>query len=469
MFNKFPLACTLAALTCAAPMAHAQLAESGRAIASLSAFDDAMQTVMAESNIAAGVLAVSRNGVIVYQRGFGSMLTGQFQWITVPENTPMRIASCEKPITAAAIRDLINAGEFGWSTPVFNLGQPVPGVLNLTPFGPLGDSRLRNVTIRNVVDHRGGWNRSTAPIRDPQFKAVEIADAMNIASPPGRDNTIRYMLGEPLEFTPGGNGCMNDNGMLTYCYSNFGYMCLGRVIETASGSSYINFIRGNILTPSMWVPSTEIFTGRTFDANQNAREPFYSGGSGCSSVFDNVSGPLNCPYGAWEHEVMIGHGNLVMSAAAMLTFMENYRVAVGGNSGTRFTEDPTRGGVHSGSLDGSNSVMWQRSDGINIVVLMNSRNTDDPAPRVASAVADIIDAGVTWPTMAVDGFWIDFNSAQTTEVGGYTNPYRTMPTALAGTTNGSKYRLKPGTTTWRGTINKKVRIDAPLGTARLGV
>jgi hypothetical protein len=99
---------------------------------------------------------------------------------------------------------------------------------------------------------------------------------------------------------------------------------------------------------------------------------------------------------------------------------------------------------------------------------MNSREGDDPAPQVASAVDALIDAGVTWPTMAVDGFWIDFNSATLAEVGGYSQPYRTMTMALGNTTNGSKYRLKPSTTTWRGVINKKVRIDAPLGTARIG-
>lgn len=467
MNKPFSVACALAALTLSASAATAQLAKTGRAISSLSAFDTAMQNVMIANDISVGVLAVSRNGVIVYQRGFGN-IGSVWGTIATPENTPMRIASCEKPITAAAIRDLINAGAIDWNTPLFNLGQSVPGVLNITPFGPVGDSRLRNVTIDNAFDHRGGWSRAIAPIGDPQFAAEEIADAMNIPSPPGRDNTIRYMLGQPLEFTPGTNGCMNSNGNLTYCYSNFGYMCLGRVIETVSGQSYLSFIRSNILTPSMWVPSTEIFTGRTFAANQNLREPYYDGSSFCGSVFDNVSGPVDCPYGNWELEVMIGHGNLVMSAAPMLVYMDNYRVAVGGTSGTRLSENPDRGGTHSGSLNGTNSVMRQRSDGISIVVLMNSREGDDPAPQVASAVDALIDAGVTWPTMAVDGFWIDFNSATLAEVGGYSQPYRTMTMALGNTTNGSKYRLKPSTTTWRGVINKKVRIDAPLGTARIG-
>ena len=467
MNKPLSTACALAALALTASASTAQLSKTGRAISSLSAFDTAMQNVMIANDISAGVLAVSRDGVIVYQRGFGSK-GSIWGTIAVPENTPMRIASCEKPITAAAIRDLINAGAFDWNTPLFNLGQTVPGVLNITPFGQLGDSRLRNVTIDNAFDHRGGWSRAIAPIGDPQFAAEEIADAMNIASPPGRDNTIRYMLGQPLDFAPGTNACMNSSGNFSYCYSNFGYMCLGRVIETASGQSYLSFIRSNILTPSMWVPSTEIFTGRTFGANQNIREPYYDGSGFCSSVFDSVSGPLDCPYGHWEQEVMIGHGNLVMSAAPMLVYMDNYRVAVGGNSGTRFTENATRGGVHNGSLDGTNSSMWQRSDGISIVVLMNSREGEDPAAQVASAVDALIDAGVTWPTMAVDGFWIDFNSATLAEVGGYSQPYRTMTMALGNTTNGSKYRLKPGSTTWRGVINKKVRIDAPLGTARLG-
>lgn len=452
--------------------ASAALPVTGMPVNSLASFDQSMQSFMASYSIDAGVLAVSRNGVIIYQRGFGTLYQNPNTY-SLPENTPFRIASCEKPLTSAAIRMLVADWGLTWNERLFNLGQNPPGVLNFVPWPALGDQNLKNVTVQEAFNHEGGWDESTAAIGDPQFKAIFIANAMGIQSPPGRANTTRYMLGQPLQYPPGTLGCTDPNGNPILCYSNFGYMVLGEVIEQWTGMSDWQFVNKYVLTPDMWVPSTEVFFGHSMILN--AREPAYEGGTGCANVY-NPNGPtVQCPYGGWDQDSFLGHGNLVASAAPLLTYMNYYQVDVGGGAGTPLNGSAPYGFAHAGSLDGENSVMFQRSDKINIVVFFNKRLPNDN-PHLAYTeslnISNLIDAMIAgqapFPTFAVDGFWTDFTAPAGLEVGGYDEPFRSMNTALASTTDGTKLRFKPGTSTWTGTINKKMLLDSPFGTTRVG-
>ncbi len=461
------IAMALAILACSISIVRGGLPVTGVAVPALSAFDDIMQDFMATRFIDAGVLAVSRNGCIVYQRGFGTHVpTGN----ALPENTPMRIASVEKPITAAAIQMLVEFAGLGWNDFLFDLGQPGGGRLQYEPFGELVDDRLEDITIRHAFNHQGGWDRDTARVGDPQFSAIEIADAMGVASPPGRNNTIRYMLGQPLEFDPGGIGVINCQGYPGFCYSNFGYMCLGRVIEELSGYSYLGFIRLNVLTPNLWVPSTEIFTGSSISVT--AREPYYDDNSNytCTNVFDPDGPDVDCPYGSWEHQLFIGHGNLVMSAAPLLIYMDHYQVAVGGDSGAPLAGTNGDYGNHNGALQGTNTIMLQRGDGINIVVLFPARGEPHYASTVADEVSSLISGGgFTWPTFCVDGFWVHLGAVVPNPLGSDGLPFPTFASALSGTTAGSKIRFKSGgTTNWTGTLNERMRLDSPYGLTRIG-
>lgn len=442
--------------------AGAQLPVAGVPVAEFAIFDNVMQAYMSGQGIESGILAVSKDGVIVYQRGFG---TG------VPENTPMRLASVEKPITAAAIRHLIANGQLNWNDFAFDLGQPGGGILPHDPWQGLGDPALSSITIQHLMNHQGGWDRSTAPIGDPQFKTMQIAQAMGISSPAGPDDLIRFMLSQPLEYMPGTNGCTTDAGNPTFCYSNFGYMVLGKIVEEISGTSLLDYVHANILTPSQWVPNQEIVFGRTFASQQDPREPAYQCSScSCTNVFNPGGSNVPCPYGGWHQEAFMGHGNLVASAGPLLTYMNQYQVAVQMAAGAPLPPGNFGGGSFNGGLDGTSTTILQRGDGINIVVLFTYRGGTEHGAAVAGLISDIIDAqNFNWPTFSVDGFWTDFNAPNAPiQVGGYHHPFRTMQQAL-GVGAGAKVRLKPGSTSWTGIINHRVQFDAPFGTTTIGL
>ncbi len=448
-------------------IAAAGLPVTGWPVPELQVFDDAMQNYMATYGISAGVLAVMRDGCVVYQRGFGTNYDGN----PLSENTPFRIASVEKPLVAAAIRALDAEGLLDLNDFAFNLGQPGGGILNITPWNGLGDQRYRQITVQHLIDHRGGFDRSV--FGDPQFMALTIANAMGVASPPGRINTVRYMLSQQLQYTPGTVAC-DANGQPAGCYmgdmySNFGYMVLGMIAEEVTGQSLETVIESRVLRADMWVPSTEIIFGRTFRANQSAREPLYLWSGFSTNVFNPNGLPVPTPYGGWEHEVFRGHGNLVVSAAGLLTFADTYTVWPGAGSGVLLNGNRFNAG-HWGLIDGASTAMTQRTDGVNIVVLFNKRHgsgQEHYAGEMTAIIGGLIDSGVNWPTRCVDGFWVDFNVAAG-GFGGYDDPFQTMTTALNSTTHGTRLRIKPGSTSWTGTINELMRLDAPLGMARIG-
>jgi len=466
-------ACLLTVALAATP-ALGLLPVTGKPIPELQAIDDAMQTYCQQYSPTGGVLAISRNGSVIYQRGFGYK-HGSPNPEFLYENTPMRIASVEKPLTGAAIRHLIASGVGGvdLNDHIFDFGQPGGGLLNYVPWNGLGSLHLYNVTVEHCLQHTAGWDRALVDIcsfpdhdprpgwGDPMNDEICIAEKLGISSPPVRNDLIRYMLHQPLQHTPPGS---------EYAYSNFGYMLLGRVIEQHAATDPLTYIRQHILTSGRWVPRSEIFYGRTFAADQNVREPTYFDAATMPNVFDPAGPEVPRPYGGFAIENMVGHGNLVASAAPLVIYMNYYQVEQGYDIGTPLAGGTPHYGVHGGTLPGTGSFMCQRPDGINYVALFNDEAQHGEA--LIDLVNALIDGGtLTWPTLAVDGFWLDFGYVGSApQFGAYNAPFRTIPTAISATQgDGVKLHFKPGTSNWTGTLNYKMRFDAPMGTVRIGV
>lgn len=186
---------------------------TGTYVPELQSVDTLLQNFMVGKPIPGGTIAITHNGEAIYERGIG--YSDAAHAVPMQETALMGLASVSKPVTASAIQQLAQDGQLSLDAKVFNISGN-GGILNTTPYnGTLGDSRLRDITVQELLEHKGGWNRDTAG--DLAFRDVQIAAAMGLASPPGIDNTARYILSRPLQFTPG----------TTSNYSNIGYMFLG--------------------------------------------------------------------------------------------------------------------------------------------------------------------------------------------------------------------------------------------------
>jgi CubicO group peptidase (beta-lactamase class C family) len=298
-----------------------------------------------------------------------------------------------KPVTASAIHQLAKDGQLNLNAKVFNISGN-GGILNVMPYnGTLGDSRLRDITVQELLEHKGGWNRDMAG--DLAFRDVQIATAMGVSSPPGIANTARYILSQPLQFTPG----------TTSNYSNIGYMFLGMVIEAASGQAYESYVDSHVLAAA-GIPTWEINAGRTFAVNQNSREPVYSSPYTAQNVYSPGGPFVSSPYGGWDQEKALAFGGLIGSAKAIAELAES-RIAAGPEIGklrSDYTTYSSYWWYHTGSLDGTDTLMLEASwKDWTYSILFDRRPTDGSSysESLVNSMQSILEGLGNWPSALV--------------------------------------------------------------------
>jgi hypothetical protein len=130
--------------------------------------DEVMLKFLDKTGSTAAALAVGRRGEILYSRGYG--WSDQEKRVAMQPNTMIGIASCDKPITAAAIRRLARAGRLSLDAPLFEF-------LRIRPQGRVVDDRMKRISIRHLLEHKAGWGA------DPVPEAIEAARRSGFADP----------------------------------------------------------------------------------------------------------------------------------------------------------------------------------------------------------------------------------------------------------------------------------------------
>ncbi len=307
--------------------------------------DEAMQAYMNARDIKAGTLAVRRNGKLIYEKAYG--FGDRELTTTLHPDAMFRLASVTKPMTAAAVRCLIEDGKLRLDEKVFE-------ILDIEPLPDATvDERLASITIDHLVHHRGGWERSAAP--DPLFNPFRIAQAMNLDHCPTPHDIARYMMGQPLQFSPGER----------HSYSNFGYMLLGLVIEKRSGMSFEAYMQKRVMNP---LGITDCHLARTREDQQPEGEVWYAYQGQARSVLDLADrNPKPWAYGGFSLENQFANGGLVMRARDVARFMETYGVY-----GLPYKKGENW--LHFGAMPGTYTMALWRGDGTLIVALFNQRN-----------------------------------------------------------------------------------------------
>ena len=279
---------------------------TGQAVPGMASFDQVISDLMKKHKVPGGAVAVVKDGKLVYARGFG--YADVENKVTVAPHALFRIASVSKPITAVAILKLVEAGKLA-------LGQKVlPLISDLQPpAGTTMDPRWQNVTILNLLQHTGGWDRDKPGGFDPMFRPVTAAAAVGAPAPASGETVIRYMLGQPLDFDPG----------TKYVYSNFGYTILGRIIERVTGMTYESYVKTAVLAPA---GITAMQIGRTRLSQRATNEvKYYQPGAETvnadlvPSVFPG-DGQVPSIYGGFHLEAMDAHGGWLASAVDLARF-----------------------------------------------------------------------------------------------------------------------------------------------------
>ena len=350
-------------------------------------YDRSMAVFLKKHRLPGASVAVTNGGKVVFAKGFGYADVALDK--KVHRDSLFRIASISKPITAVAVLQLHERGILDLDDSVFKLLE-INEVLNAAEGT---EKRLRDITIRHLLQHRGGWDRNVS--FDAMFRSVTFAEKSGTEPPADQQAVIAAMLEQPLDFVPGER----------YAYSNFGYCLLGRVIEKLSGQSYESYVKQNVLDP---IGANQMRLGATRLERRAVNEVrYYHPGTGTSVFQSDLKQQVPHPYGAWNLEAMDSHGGWLASATDLAKFaaafdnpascpilseesIELMHQRPPGAAG--YEQNGTEKSVyysfgwsnrvvrqgklnhwHAGSLPGTASILIRRNDGKNFIALMNAR------------------------------------------------------------------------------------------------
>jgi N-acyl-D-amino-acid deacylase len=378
-------------------------------------YDSSMKEFMREHRVPGVSIAVTNHGKVVLARGYGYADIAQRE--QVKPHSLFRIASLSKPITAVAILQLIEQGRLKLDDNVFEVLKYEE---DIQAAGEAFDIRFRKITIRHLLEHRGGWDRDKS--FDAMFQSVRFAAQVGVAPPADQAAVIKAMFSNKLDFVPGER----------YAYSNFGYCLLGRVVEKLTDQTYEAYVKKHVLAP---IGVTSMRIGATRLAGRAANEVrYYQPGTAKSVFARDLSETVPAPYGAWHLEAMDSHGAWIATATDLAKFAAAFNDAdncpilsrrsvkmmyarppgLAGHAEDGAEKEPYYslgwlnrtvgdGKVnhwHSGSLAGTATIMIRRHDGKNFVALVNTRVSPNAAHlgrEIDGLLHKMANAVTDWP------------------------------------------------------------------------
>lgn len=157
-------------------------------------------------------LAVAVDGKIVYSEGFG--YADLEERVPAWPTTKFRIGSISKPLTAAALMELVETGKVDLDAPV-------------QKYVPSFPDKGAVITVREVAGHLGGIRHYQGDEFEIQKHYGSVLDGLKIFE------------NDPLVAPPG----------TKFSYSSYGYNLVSAVVESAAGEEFLSYMQGHVFTP----------------------------------------------------------------------------------------------------------------------------------------------------------------------------------------------------------------------------
>jgi len=179
--------------------------------------DGVMKTQVNDDHVASAVIAVVKDGRVLYARGYGNANIADHTPVD-PATSMFRIGSISKLFTWTAVMQLVEQGKIDLNADVntYLKGFQIPAA-----FG-------KPVTMKDLMTHSAGFEDGSLGylITDDSLRVVPIAVAMRIHMP----------------------ARVRPPGVLS-AYSNYSAALAGLIVQQVSGIPYDEYIRRNILDP----------------------------------------------------------------------------------------------------------------------------------------------------------------------------------------------------------------------------
>ena len=316
-------------------------------------FDSSINDIMEELDIPGLSIAVSRNGSLLYGKGFG--YADVKNKLKANDETLFRMASVSKLLAAAAVAKLMEEGKL-------DINAPIEKYIEDYPHADKG------VTTKLLLSHQAG------------IRHYNNGDVFNnLKNYKTTDQALKIFIKDPLVFEPG----------TSYKYSTFAFTLIQALVEAASGMDYLDYLQSEIFSP--------IGMDRTFPDKKKAKYENHSKlyrkkkrGEMDESIYDN-------PSYKW------GGGGMLSNALDLVEFGEAHLSAGFFSKATLdsiFTPitkipggiDPIEIGMawriskdsngdmiyhHAGNMNGARSVVLvSPNDGTVVAIMSNNRQLD---------------------------------------------------------------------------------------------
>ncbi len=214
----------------------------------IAVINNAVESFMNTFAIPGASLAVSKNGKLVYSKGFG--LADKATNEEVKPTSRFRLASVSKTFTGVAIVKLVQDGKLSLDDKVFGSTGVLGTTYGTTPY----NTNLSNITVRHLLNNTSGsWGSATGGDvidHNPSYTTKQFLDwVLNTRTNPKVPGT-------------------------QYDYSNINFWIAGRVIEKVTGKTYVNYLKEDLL-PATGGTQTDM-AGRT-EADRKTNEVKYYG------------------------------------------------------------------------------------------------------------------------------------------------------------------------------------------------
>jgi CubicO group peptidase (beta-lactamase class C family) len=177
---------------------------------------DAWLAARASADEFAGVVAIAKDGKVVFQKAYG--LANRDAKMPVMASTRFNVASIGKAFTKTAVGQLVAQGRIALTD---TLGTLLPGYPN---------PKARSATVDQLLNHQAGVADFFGPAFDAAPKATFASNA----------DYYRLVSAQPLLFDPGTNR--------QYC--NGCYVVLGEILAKMSGQRYEDYITEHVFKPA---------------------------------------------------------------------------------------------------------------------------------------------------------------------------------------------------------------------------
>jgi len=179
----------------------------------------AVAKFMASTHVPGVAVAVVENGEYEWGDGFG--FADVENNVPASEHTLFRLGSISKPLTAVAAMELWEQGKIDLDAPV-------------QKYCPAFPQKPSPITTREVMGHLGGIRHYRAEAQQD----LEGGNTKHFEDP--IQAGLDFFKNDPLVDEPGKH----------FHYSTQGYTVVGCVIEGASGTKYVDFVREHVFAPA---------------------------------------------------------------------------------------------------------------------------------------------------------------------------------------------------------------------------